>query len=116
LEDTDSTQEELALRFGSRVTGLVEEVTDDMALSKDERRRLQVIEAPKKSMGAKLIKIADKISNVRARVFFEPSLLQRVELMDYVAWAEQVVAGCRGGNVWLDRTFDEAVTKARGTL
>lgn len=116
LEDTDVTQEELALRFGPRVAGLVEEVTDDMALAKDERRRLQVIEAPKKSTGAKLIKIADKISNVRARVFFEPSLLQRVELMDYIAWAEQVVAGCRGGNAMLDTMFDEAVAKARSTL
>jgi guanosine-3',5'-bis(diphosphate) 3'-pyrophosphohydrolase len=116
LEDTGTALEELTQRFGTRVAALVAEVTDDMKLSKDERRRLQVEEAPAKSAGAKLIKIADKISNVRSRVFFEATLAQQVELMDYVAWAEQVVAGCRGGNAALDATFDEAVAMARGTL
>ena len=28
----------------------------------------------------------------------------------------QVVAGCRGGNAWLDKTFDDAVALARSTL
>jgi len=27
-----------------------------------------------------------------------------------------VVAGCRGGNAWLDKTFDEAVAQARSSL
>ncbi|MBV9560683.1 MAG: HD domain-containing protein [Bradyrhizobium sp.] len=116
MEDTDTTKDELTQRFGPRVAGLVEEVTDDMTLSKDERRRLQVVEAPTKSGGARLIKIADKISNIRARIFFEPNLMQRVELMDYVAWAEQVVAGCRGVNAALDAMFDDAVTKAGSAM
>jgi guanosine-3',5'-bis(diphosphate) 3'-pyrophosphohydrolase len=116
IEDTDTSHDELAQRFGLRVAGLVEEVTDDMTLAKSERRRLQVIEAPKKSAGAKQIKIADKISNVRVRIFFEPSPEQKEELADYLAWAEQVVAGCRGVNARLDALFDEAVANARGTL
>ena len=116
IEDTDTTHDELAQRFGLRVANLVEEVTDDMTLAKSERRRLQVLEAPKKSAGAKQIKIADKISNVRARIFFEPEAEQREELTDYLAWAEQVVAGCRGVNPRLDALFDEAVANARATL
>src|SRR5581483_1146900 len=74
IEDTDTSHDELAQRFGTRVADIVEEVTDDMTLAKSERRRRQVIEAPNKSPGAKLIKIADKISNIRARIFFEPDL------------------------------------------
>jgi len=27
-----------------------------------------------------------------------------------------VVSGCRGGNAWLDRTFDETVKAARGSV
>jgi guanosine-3',5'-bis(diphosphate) 3'-pyrophosphohydrolase len=116
IEDTETTHDELAQRFGLRVAGLVEECTDDMSLPKSERRRAQVVDTPHKSESAKLIKIADKISNVRARIFPDPSDEQREELADYVAWAEQVVGGCRGVNAALDGLFDEAVANARGTL
>jgi guanosine-3',5'-bis(diphosphate) 3'-pyrophosphohydrolase len=116
IEDTDTSRDELAQRFGTRVAALVEEVTDDMTLAKSERRRLQVIEAPKKSPDAKLIKIADKISNVRARILPNPTAEERDDLLDYTNWAEQVVAGCRGGNAFLDQIFDETVAQARSSL
>ena len=116
IEDTETTREELARKFSERVASLVVEVTDDMSLPKNERRRRQVGDAPHKSAGAKLIKIADKISNIRTRIFPNPSREQREDLADYTAWAVEVVAGCRGGNAWLDKTFDEAVAKARSSL
>ena len=116
IEDTETTRKELAEEFSEHVASLVVECTDDMSLPKAERRRLQIVDAPHKSPGAKLIKIADKISNIRARIFPSPSREQREDLADYTNWAEQVVAGCRGGNAWLDTTFDEAVAKARSTL
>jgi len=116
IEDTDTTHDELAQRFGPRVAGLVEEVTDDMTLPKSERRKVQILAAPGKSDGAKQIKIADKISNIRARIFFEPDFEQQLELMEYLGWAEQVVAGCRRVNAVLDVLFDETVASARATL
>jgi len=116
IEDTETTHRELAEKFGERVAALVVEVTDDMTLPKDERRRRQVVEAPTKSPGAKLIKIADKISNIRARILPRPNQDERDDLIDYVAWAEQVVDGCRGVSAALDRTFDETVDLARSTL
>jgi guanosine-3',5'-bis(diphosphate) 3'-pyrophosphohydrolase len=116
IEDTETTHRELAEKFGERVAALVVEVTDDMTLPKDERRRRQVAEASGKSPGAKLIKIADKISNIRARILPRPNQDERNDLIDYVAWAEKVVDGCRGGNAVLDRTFDETVDLARSTL
>jgi guanosine-3',5'-bis(diphosphate) 3'-pyrophosphohydrolase len=116
IEDTATTQDELAQRFGLRVAGLVAEVTDDMSLPKSERRRRQIVDARHKSAGAKLIKIADKISNVRARIHADPTAGERDELDDYAAWAERVVAGCRGINAVLDSLFDEAVANARSTL
>ncbi len=113
LEDTETTYEELSQRFGLRVAGLVDECTDDISLPRSERRQRQIENAPNKSAGAKLIKIADKVSNVRARIFANPSREQREELADYAAWAEKVVAGCRGGNDVLESLFDEAVANAR---
>ena len=116
LEDTKTTHEELAEFFGLRVAGLVQECTDDMNLPKSERRWLQIVDCPHKSDSAKLIKIADKISNVGARIHSDPTTEERDDLVDYAGWAEQVVAGCRGGNPWLDKTFDDAVRRARASL
>ena len=116
IEDTETTREELAQKFSERVASLVVECTDDMSLPKAERRRLQVVNASHKSPSARLIKIADKISNIGARILADPSAEERADLVDYTKWAEQVVAGCRGGNVWLDDTFDKTVAKARSSL
>ena len=116
IEDTETTREELAQKFSKRVAALVVEVTDDMSLPKDQRRQQQIIDAPNKSSGAKLIKIADKISNIRARIHSDPSAEERADLKDYTDWAEQVVAGCRGGNATLDSMFDDTVKLARSAL
>lgn len=113
VEDTDTTREELAAKFGERVAALVVEVTDDMSLSKAERRQKQIEDAPHKSPDAKMIKIADKISNTFARIGPNLSAEQREDLAAYVIWGEKVVAGCRGVNPMLDAKYDEAVAAAR---
>src|SRR5258708_33648035 len=116
IEDTETTREELAEKFSEHVASLVAEVTDDMNLSKPARRQKQIEDSSHKSSGAKLIKIADKVSNIRSRIFPNPSREQCEELGDYVAWAEKVVAGCRGLSATLDHAFDETVKLAGGTL
>ncbi|MBR0691824.1 HD domain-containing protein [Bradyrhizobium lablabi] len=116
IEDTGTTRAELAEKFGEHIADLVVEVTDDMTLPKLVRRQRQIEEAPHKSVGAKLIKIADKVSNIRARIVPNPSKEERDDLIDYVGWAEKVVAGCRGGNALLDQTFDDTVRLARSAL
>ena len=116
IEDTETTREELAQKFSKRVAALVVEVTDDMSLPKDQRRQQQIIDAPNKSSGAKLIKIADKISNIRARILPRPTQDERDDLFDYIAFAAKVVAGCFGVNAMLDQTFEETVKLARSTL
>jgi guanosine-3',5'-bis(diphosphate) 3'-pyrophosphohydrolase len=115
IEDTDTTHEELAGIFGERVAALVTEVSDDMTLPKDERRRRQIDSAPKKTASARLIKIADKISNIQARIVPDPDQNERDDLFDYADWAEKVVNGCRGENAVLDRIFDETLKIARST-
>jgi guanosine-3',5'-bis(diphosphate) 3'-pyrophosphohydrolase len=116
IEDTDTTRAELVQTFSERIASLVAECTDDMSLPKAERRQKQIEDAPHKSPGAKLIKIADKVSNIGARIQTDPSRAERDELADYLQWAEQVVAGCRGANAWLDTKFDDAVKAARALL
>jgi (p)ppGpp synthase/HD superfamily hydrolase len=116
LEDTQTDREELERLFGPRVASLVAEVTDDKSLPKAERKRRQVEAAPHKSAGAKAIKLADKTSNFRSLTASPPEGWERQRIADYIAWAQEVVAGCRGTNAALEDRFDRAVAEARGTL
>ena len=113
LEDTDATYEDLVERFGSEVAALVQEVTDDKSLPKDVRKRLQIEKTPGKSRRAKLLKIADKTSNLRGLVISPPTGWTEERLRDYVDWAEQVVRSCRGLNAKLEAWFDAAHDTAR---
>ncbi|GGG32506.1 hypothetical protein GCM10010964_20540 [Caldovatus sediminis] len=56
----------LAAEFGERVAAIVAEVADDKSLPKETRKALQIRHANGRSDAAKQIKLADKISNLRA--------------------------------------------------
>lgn len=112
LEDTDATYEDLEQRFGPDVAALVAEVTDDKSLPKEERKRKQIEKTPAKSRRAKLLKLADKTSNLRGLVASPPTGWTEARLRDYVVWASDVVRSCRGLNPRLEAAFDEAHEKA----
>ena len=117
LEDTDATYEDLEQRFGPEVAALVAEVTDDKSLPKEERKRLQIDKTPAKSRRAKLLKIADKTSNLRSMVT-QPAggMDARRGCATTSSWAEQVVRSCRGLNAALDAAFDAAHADAKRHL
>ncbi len=108
IEDQGVNYEELVELFGADVADLVRDVTDDKTLLKAERKRLQVEHAPHKSDRARMLKIADKTSNLRAIVVSPPAGWDEQRKRDYFAWAQAVVAGCRGVNAFLEAKFDEA--------
>jgi GTP diphosphokinase / guanosine-3',5'-bis(diphosphate) 3'-diphosphatase len=108
IEDTKTVREELEREFGEEVALLVAEVTDDKRLPRSERKRLQVESASSKSRRAKLIKVADKTSNLRAIVASPPVDWDARRQLEYLEWASKVVAGCRGISSSLEEQFDEA--------
>ncbi len=116
IEDVGVTREEIECDFGADVADVVMEVTDDKSLPKQERKQLQVVNAPHKSDRAKMLKIADKISNLRAIISSPPSDWPLERRIAYFAWARDVVNGCRGVNAFLDRAFDEAYEIGLKTL
>lgn len=65
VEDTDTTFDELEQRFGPKIRGIVEECSDDKDKSKMDRKRLQIEHAKTSSFEAKLVKLADKLYNLR---------------------------------------------------
>lgn len=116
VEDTDTTFDEIEQLFGNEVRTLVAEVSDDKSLPKEERKRLQIVHAPELSDSAKLIKIADKIANVRDVSHTPPPDWPAERRLEYLEWAEKVVAGCRGVDAELDAHFDRILTEGRKKL
>lgn len=116
IEDTDTTPEEIGAAFGPRVQSLVEECTDDKRLPKEERKRLQIVHAPRKSPGAKQIKIADKISNLRGILEDPPVDWSPQRRLEYFQWAEKVIAGLKGVHPGLDAEAEEVLRKGLASL
>ncbi len=107
IEDAGVTKEELTGRFGTDVAHLVAELTDDKSLPKRERKRLQVVNAPKESVRAQIIKLADKISNLRAIRSSPPVDWTEQRKAEYFDWARQVVGGFTAPNPVLKAEFDK---------
>ena len=116
IEDTQTTSEELETHFGERVRKVVQEVTDDKTLLKIDRKRLQIEHSPHLSREAQMVKLADKISNVRAVTETPPAKWPLTRRKEYLDWTEQVVAGLRGCNPQLEKFYDEVLARGRQVL
>ncbi|KAI8922302.1 hypothetical protein DFJ77DRAFT_425257 [Powellomyces hirtus] len=106
VEDTDTSFEEIGREFGPLVRQIVAECTDDKSLPKEERKRLQIVNAPHKSNQAKLVKMADKIHNLRDLQKTPPEGWTLPRVQTYFAWARQVTDGCRGVNPQLEAILE----------
>lgn len=106
IEDTATTAGELAAVFGEAVAAIVLEVTDDKSLDKAVRKEEQVRHAPHVSREAKLVKLADKICNLRDILASPPPGWSAERKRAYFDWAARVVAGLRGVHGGMESTFD----------
>ena len=109
VEDGHATLDEITARFGDEVALLVEELTDDMSLPSDERKQRQIDEIAHKTPRARLLKLADKVSNVTEIARDPPADWSETKCRAYAEWGRKVVdAGCRNLNGELEDRFDAA--------
>ena len=114
VEDTETTPEELEQEFGKQIRDIVLEVTDDKNLPPIQRKRLQVKRAPYSSHMAKLVKLADKICNLRDILEAPPEGWGLERKQRYFEWAREVTKGLRGTNERLEAAFDEVYARRPG--
>ncbi len=108
IEDTQTTAVEIETLFGVEVCAIVLEVTDDKTLTKAERKRSQVERAGRVSRGARLVKLADKICNLRDVASSPPVGWDLARRRAYFDWALEVVDRLRGTHAGLEALFDDA--------
>ena len=116
VEDTETTLHEIEARFGAEVRAVVEEVTDDRALSKAERKQLQVERTSGLSERARQVRLGDKICNVTDLGLNPPDGWDLERRREYLDWTERVIAGCRGTNTALETRYAEALAESRSRL
>ncbi len=106
VEDTDVTAAEIEQAFGEDVARLVMEVTDDQSLPQAQRRERQMEQAARISPRARIIRIADKISNMTDLSQSPASEWPDETVKAYFNWAREVVDRCRGVCPRLEAEFD----------
>jgi GTP diphosphokinase / guanosine-3',5'-bis(diphosphate) 3'-diphosphatase len=111
LEDTATTRGELEAEFGADVASIVAEVTDDKSLPKAERKRRQIDHAAEVSDRAVLVKLADKICNLRDMEQSPPAGWSLERNREYFDWSKAVVDRIRDRHPQLAALFDLAYAK-----
>jgi len=109
VEDTDTSLEEVGREFGERVRRIVDEVSDNKNLSKEERKRLQIVHTPHISTEAKLVKMADKLYNLRDLQRATPKGWSSQRKHEYFIWSAKVLKGCRGVNEYMEKHLDKVL-------
>lgn len=111
IEDTQATPEELGREFGREIRDIVLEVTDDKRLPKLERKQRQIDHAAELSLPARLVKLGDKICNLKDVADSPPAKWDLLRRQGYFDWARQVVDQIRGTNAGLEAAFDAAYAR-----
>jgi guanosine-3',5'-bis(diphosphate) 3'-pyrophosphohydrolase len=111
IEDTKTTPDELEREFGHAIAAIVLELTDNKMLKKGTRKRMQVAHARNASREAKLVKLADKICNLRDVNARPPAGWDLARRREYFDWAKSVVDRLRGANPRLEAAFDRAYSR-----
>jgi guanosine-3',5'-bis(diphosphate) 3'-pyrophosphohydrolase len=111
IEDTETTYLELVDLFGKTIADIVQEVSDNKMLPPEVRKEMQIEHAAHLSYQAKLVKLADKISNLRDIVSSPPVSWDIKRKQEYFDWAKKVVDQLRGTNTELERIFDGLYAK-----
>lgn len=108
VEDTKTTFDEIEQRYGKQVRDIVAEVTDDKSLPKAERKKLQIQNAHKKSYAGRMVKLADKLYNLRDLIECAPDKWTVERIQGYFVWAYLAINEIRGTNKFLEDELNKA--------
>jgi guanosine-3',5'-bis(diphosphate) 3'-pyrophosphohydrolase len=113
VEKTATKASELNFQFGENVFHLVMEVTDHSSENDSEKFQQQLQRVGSLSKKARLIKLADKIANVKSLLSYPPEGWDIEKRSLYINWADRIISALRGTNDKLEAHYDEVISEAR---
>jgi len=113
VEDTSVTLDDIHQFFGPETTDIVAEVTDPDDLETKNKAAWQAEHMKTASVNARLIKLADKASNV-AEMIDAPARRRPTvaDMKSYLKGARLVIDQCRGIDERLEADFDAVAARA----
>lgn len=111
IEDTETTFEELNSIFGEIVTKMVMECSDEKNSKKECKKQIQIEKANSVCVGSKLIKLADKYSNLSNLINDPPELWSEQEIKGYFYWCYAIFLKLKGTNEILENKLIELFKK-----
>lgn len=111
VEDTKITFADIQKSFGTTAEGYVRELTDNMSLPQEERMKLQIETAPKKSLAAAQIKLADKYDNLKSLQSNPPATWDQKKIDEYFLSAKKVTSSLPAANVPLKKAVDDVISQ-----
>jgi antitoxin component of MazEF toxin-antitoxin module len=105
VEDTPVTIESVDFLFGSKVASIISELTCNSAANSDDKKAALLAQIKMGSMEAKVIKLADVISNVT--LLPQDWSIERITA--YVEWCKKVVDVCAAASPRLQERFNSFV-------
>jgi guanosine-3',5'-bis(diphosphate) 3'-pyrophosphohydrolase len=108
LEDCEVGFPELEARFGTPVAGVVFELSDPPHMDREAMRAWAIEAAPRLSLPARLVKLADKTVNLNDLIDWPPTGWSQQRKASYFDWSAEVIAGIRGTHGPLEAAFDAA--------
>ena len=105
IEDTETTVHELTEQFGKEISHIVAEVSNDMTLDSAGRKISEKACIPNLSHRAKLVKIADKLANIRDVSTMPPVGWTLKKKEDYFDFAREIVTSAQDASPELYKIF-----------
>lgn len=106
LEDTNFTPDSISKHFGADILKIVIELTDPK-LSSQEKKQRQIEKAPHMSQSAKLIKLADRLYNIRDLKASPPLKWTSEDIQSYMQWGRKLLDVLRGTNEFLEEALEK---------
>jgi (p)ppGpp synthase/HD superfamily hydrolase len=116
VEHQDVPIDSITAGFGDDIAGLVAEMTVDKSLPDDKRNARQINAAGTASQRAKLLHLADRISNHRALVAKPPPDWSVRRRLTYVSAAREFVTAMGPVHAGLQGLFETAARQAEAQL
>lgn len=111
-ENREYLTREIESKFGKKVVKIVLELTDDKTLLLKQRKKMQIQKTGTISDKAKIIRIADKISNLNDILIDPPKGWIQSRKVKYIEWSREVVEKASGVNACLEKRFENLSIKA----
>jgi (p)ppGpp synthase/HD superfamily hydrolase len=108
LEDTDATKEEIAMLFGCQVSEIVAELTNPSDLSSQEAKEWQIQHAPFLSQEAKLVKLSDRLYNVRD-LRTPPVGWNEDKIQNYYEWGQKLLEALQGTHPAMEQLLQNEI-------